>query len=407
MKKTDLVTKIAALVVFLALAAYLGIYFYRAVKTPVITAPAVQTTLFTEAQVSGIVVRDESVLTGSADYMSLSVTDGRRVAKGSPVAMTYESEEAAERAERIRELELEISRTESLLSGLVSADEVTAREAAVQNAVAGLAAATARHSMQEAETHSLSLESLLLRTDAETATAGDLILMRSELDKLKESAEEDTEPIAAPASGLFTTHLDGYEYLRPSDLVGLTPSELREMMDRSEDAPSDAIGKLVSSENWYFAALIDDGDFANVSDVLSRGARVKLEMGRYYGETLSARVEEIGRGEDGSRVILFSCDRALADTLAMRIVSATLIASEHSGIRVPKEAVRTETNEEGKTVHYLFTRTGVQAEKKYIEIVWETDGFYLAKSAPPGSMLRDGNEIIVSAKDLYNGKIME
>ena len=407
MKKTDLVTKIAALVVFLALAAYLGIYFYRAVETPVITAPAVQTTLYTEAQLSGIVVRDETVLSSRADYMSLSVSDGRRVAKGSPVAMTYGSAEAAERAERIRTLETEISRTERLLSGLVSADEVTARETAVKNAVAGLAGATARHAVQEAEEHSLRLESLLLRADAETATAGDLLLMRSELEKLKESAREDTEPVAAPASGIFSTHLDGYEYLRGSDLSGLTPSALREMMDKTEDAPADAIGKLVSSDSWYFAALIDDKDFANVSDVLSRGAYVALQMGRYYGEALSARVEDIGRGEDGGRVVVFSCDRALADTLAMRIVSATLIASEHSGIRVPKEAVRSEVTEDGDILYYLYTRTGVQAEKKYIEIVWETENYYLAAPGPIGSMLRDGNEIIVSAKELYDGKIME
>ena len=407
MKKTDLITKIAALCIFLALAAYLGIYFFRAVKAPVITAPAVQTTVRTETQISGIVVRDETVLYSQAQYRSLAVTEGKRVGKGSAVAVTYTSEESARRAESIRELELEIRQTEGLLSGLVSAEELTARSDALEKASSGLATAVARHAIQEAEESSLSLRSLLFTPDAENATAGDLLILRAELEKLQESAKGDTEPIPAPASGIFTTQLDGYETLRPDELKSLTASSLQEMIDGRQEQTESAFGKIVSSNSWYFAAQIDSDDYAQRADSLHRGARVTLEMGRYYNEPLTARIEDVGREKDGCRVLVFSCDRAVMETLSMRVVSATLVTEEHSGIRVPKEAVHTETNEEGETLHYLYVLTGVQAEKKYIEIVWETESFYLAAPGPIGSMLRSGNEIIVSAKELYDGKIME
>ncbi len=407
MKKTDLITKIAALCIFLALAAYLGIYFVRAVHAPVITAPAMQTTVRTETQISGIVVREETVLRSQAQYRSLSVAEGRRVGKDSTVAVTYNGEEAASRAERIRELELEIRQTERLLSGLVSAEELTARSEALENASAGLATAVARHEIQAAEENSLSLRSLLFSTDAENATAGDLLIMRAELEKLQQSAKGDTKPISAPSSGIFTAQLDGYEMLRPDEMKSLTAARLQEMIDNPQEQTEGAFGKIVSSNCWYFAAQIDSDDYAQRANALQRGAFVTLELGRYYNEPLTARIEDVGREEDGCRVLVLSCDRALTETLSMRIVSATLVTEEHSGIRVPKEAVYTETNEAGETLHYLYTLTGVQAEKKYIEIVWETENFYLAEPGPIGSMLRSGNEIIVSAKELHDGKIME
>ena len=407
MKKTDFVTKLAALLVFAALAVYLGVYFARSVRAPVVTAPAVQTTLRSEVQLSGIIVRDETLLTSAAKYMSLSAEEGKRVGKSSAVAVTYASGEAAQRAEQIREKEAEIARTESLLSGLVSAEEVTARDSTIRQAVSDLAAAAARHSVSEAEDSSLTLKSLLLTGNAETVTAGDLILMRSELEKLRANAQEETEPVLSPAAGIFSTQLDGFEHLRPETLQSLTPDDLREMMDDQKSAPKTAFGKIVGSVKWYFASLISAEDYAQVQDALTRGSSVKLQLGRYYPEPLTVRVEDVGREEDGSRVVVFSCSRAMADTLSVRTLSATLIASEHSGIRVPAEALHTETDENGETLCYVFVRTGVQAEKKYIDVVWETEDYVLAVPGARGSMLRDGNEIIVSARELYDGKVME
>ena len=408
MKKTDLVTKIAALLVFLALAGYIGVYLWRSVKDPVITAPAVMTTIRTETVLSGVVVRDETVLEADADFVSLAVANGRRVAKGSPVAQTYDSAEAAERAERIRELELEIRQTESMLSGLVSATELAERETAVRKAAAALAAAVSRHELQETEQQSLNLRSLLLPNATEEATAGDLIVMRSELDRLRSSAESDTEDVPAPAAGIFSTTLDGHEYLRVDDVRNLIPSQLHRMMDETKDAPARAIGKLVGGNRWYFAAEIGEEEYLALRETLKKGASVTVELGRYYGEPLSMRVENVGRSEnDASRVLLLSSDRALAETLSMRLVTATLVAESRSGLRIPKQALRTEMTESGEVRSYVFVRTGVKAEKKYVEILFEADSFFLAATGTEAASLREGNEIIVSAKDLYDGKIME
>ena len=407
MKKTDLVTKIAAVLVFLALASYMGVYFWRSVKNPVVTAIAVETKVRTAVQVSGIIVRDEQVIESDAAYMSLQVADGERVAKESAIAVTYDSEEALQRAGEIQALEAEIRQVESVLDQLVNAEELSARDTAIQEAILELSASVARHSLSDAETHSLNLRSLLFSGSGETATAGDLILLRSELEKLLAGASADTAAVTAPESGIFTTLLDGYEHLEISQLQSLTPADLTAMQEDVTDPPEDAIGKLVCSGRWYFAALMSAADFDSLETTPAPGDELELELGRYYGRTLTVRVEDVGREEDGGRVLVLSCNRALADTLAMRMITGELVLAEHSGIRVPKQAVYTEQNDDGETVYYVYTLTGVQAERKNIQIVWETEEYYLAAPEAEGDALREGNDIIVSAKDLYDGKIME
>ena len=128
-------------------------------------------------------------------------------------------------------------------------------------------------------------------------------------------------------------------------------------------------------------------------------------------EEAKARIEgllaESGGGAPARRVVLFSCDRALAETLSMRMVTATLVAESRSGLRIPKQALYTEMTDSGEVRSYVFVRTGVKAEKKYVEILYEADSFFLAATGTESASLREGNEIIVSAKDLYDGKIME
>ena len=52
------------------------------------------------------------------------------------------------------------------------------------------------------------------------------------------------------------------------------------------------------------------------------------------------------------------------------------------------------------------TLTGMQAEKKYIEIAYETDEYYLVKVSEEARSLRVGNEIILSTKGVTDGKVL-
>ena len=88
----------------------------------------------------------------------------------------------------------------------------------------------------------------------------------------------------------------------------------------------------------------------------------------------------------------------------MREVSASVVFGSYSGIRVPAQAVRTDEETEAT---YVWTVTAMQLERKDVEIIYAGDGFVIVRRGSEPGSLREGNTVVVSGKDLYEGKIME
>ena len=87
----------------------------------------------------------------------------------------------------------------------------------------------------------------------------------------------------------------------------------------------------------------------------------------------------------------------------LRQQSADVVFNSYSGLRVPKDAVRVDEN--GRTGVYILE--GAVARWKTIEILHDNGESYvvtLDKSST--NNLWPGDEIIVGAKDLYDGKVV-
>ncbi|MCC8079057.1 MAG: hypothetical protein LIO57_03200 [Oscillospiraceae bacterium] len=400
MKRTDRFTIITSLIIFLAFLCYAGYALYGSITDATVTAEAVAATVEIGGQATGIIVRDETVLTSDGTYIDVTAADGERVGVGQQLATAMSSQTGLERANRIHELELEIERVSAALSELDSAEELTARDDSVNAAVLGLTSAVARGELTELESLSLALSSLVFASSGETVTQSDLDALETELAGLRSSSSADTVTLAADSSGLFTSVVDGWEHITPDDLTGLTPSGLQELIDSGNDVAEGAYGKLVKGIYWYFAAAMSSADAAN----LTAGEYAALDFGRYYGDTVYAEVVSISAGEDGEVTVVFRCNTALAETLALREVSAEVVFDTYSGIRVPTEAIR--ADEENDST-YVYVITAMQVERKDIEILYAGDGYCIVERGTDSNSLREGNTIIVSGKDIYEGKVMD
>ena len=109
MKKTNTFTNIAMFVLFAAMLVYLGVYLFRSTQQSYATAPAVLVTVSESGQASGIVVREEQVIASDKEFLSLSVDDGKEVARGGEIAIGVDSKAALDSASRARELKKEIA----------------------------------------------------------------------------------------------------------------------------------------------------------------------------------------------------------------------------------------------------------------------------------------------------------
>lgn len=397
MKKTNTTINIAMAVLFAAMALYLGVYIFQSTQQSYVTAPAVVVTVNESGQASGCVVREEQLLTSDREYISFSVDNGKEVARGGEVAIGVSSPEALERASRVRELETEITYVSNLLSSMNNSSGMTEQDTAVRSAILELSAAVGSGDTTGLDGICMKLSSLLFSGDAATVTQSDLDALQAELHQLQ-SAGGNGGSITAPVSGLFTTVTDGYEGLTYADLADLTPDGVAALSERKTAVADNVIGKIVSSKKWYFAAAMQQAD----AERLSPGGSATLNFGRHYSKAINATVLSISDVVDGEVAVVFACNTALADTLAMREATAEVVYAEYTGIRVPLKAVH--MDEDGNT--YVYVITAGQLEEKRVEILYQTGDYCLVARGTESNSLREGNEIVVSGKRLTDGKVV-
>lgn len=400
MKRTDRLTTFIAVLLFLAMAAYLTAYAVRSLGNATVTAQAVGADFDLGGVASGIVVRDETVLTSAERYIDVAVSDGTRVAAGARVATAMASEEGLARAGRMRELELEISRLSAALKEMDTADDLTSRDAALSASVSALASAVARHDLTELDGVTLNLETLLFGVDSTDVSAEELEKLRRELASMQTSSTGDTSALTAPKSGTFSAAVDGYEHFSSADLADLTPAALERMIEDGRETPDGAYGKIAGDYRWYFAAVMNTVDAAN----LAEGRTARLNFGRFYSTDIYAKVLHISAPEDGQVAVVFRCDTAMADTLSMRLASASVVFESYNGIRIPAQALRTDPETEAT---YVWCVTAMQLERKTVEILYCDEDFVIVRRSTEADALREGNTVVVSGSDLYEGKVLE
>ena len=393
MKNSNLTLKLACWLIVAAIAVWLGLYAYNAANDPFRTVPVTAAESRDAVRVHGIVVRDEQVLYSMYNSARARLKEGERVAAGGIVAEAYDSEEALLGAARLAELRTEAEELTALLS-LAEGENSQQADAEIQSGIRRLRASVAAGNLTEAESLSKTLQT---RVFAAFRSADDirarLQTVRTEIQQLSVKYEKGGTPIPAPISGLYSSTVDGWEDLRSEDLKELTPSALSALMSEKRQPPAWALGKLVSGVRWYLAAPVDAEDARRIADL----SKVQVSFSR-QAEALTMQLEGLGAEEGGKRVLILSCGEAMTDMLSLRFQDAELLISQASGLRIPRKALH--VDEKGRSCVYV--QTALQAEKKLVEVLMDFGDYYMVSS----ETLRAGDEVIVSAKNLYDGKVV-
>lgn len=398
MKRTDRLTKTVSVLLFIAMLAYLGVYLTRAFTDNLRTAPAVYVSLDDRALASGILVREEMLIESGERFLSVTAESGKMVSAGETLAVAYSGEESLARASRIRELELKQRYISAALSGTASIESLSDRDRAVKSSLTGLAASAARHDTEGLAGAAMSLSSLVFENSEIHVTDVDLGLVTDELQSLRQTSMSDTKRLTAARPGLFSALPDGYEHLSPQQLEGLTPEHLTVLIESPIPVSEQTYGKIAAPFEWYFAALVTERD----AERLSAGESASLDFGRYSRSLLKTTVVSVSAPKDGEAAVVFRCTEGTSALLFVRRSTANIIFESHTGLRVPRQAVL--SDEKGP---YVYTITGMQAEKKYINITWETEEYFLVANTQEANGLREGNDIILTTKGLYDGKLIE
>lgn len=143
----------------------------------------------------------------------------------------------------------------------------------------------------------------------------------------------------------------------------------------------------------YYAAYADEEDLRG----LQPGDSLRLAAG---GETREAVISEIGEpGTDGR--CLFVVFWPWAGDNALPTGGESKVQTENGGFSAQ------DYYDAAETEHLcVFTMTGLQAERKKVTLVYAADGFCLVESQGEDA-LREGNEIIIQAPELFDGKVFD
>ena len=419
MKESTLATKVMIAVICLGVAAYLAVYIARGWDEPLVTAYAYSYSQDMGMEATGILIRQETVLPDSGgSYVDHILGEGEKSSKGQAVALLYSDPSALTTRQSIRALSAEIEQLQYALVSGTQDGNVSRLDAQVLSSIVALRSLAARGDLTALEDSALNLRTMVFKRDYTYGDIGAASQMeqliedkQAQLRQLNTSLSQVSRTVYAPVAGVFSGTVDGWEgAATPAMLDGLTAQGLSALLAQQHEVDRSAVGKLITDSTWYFAALLPGTDTG-----LQSGRNYQLSFsGDYYGQ-ITMTLERVAL-EDGQTLAIFSCRSHLADTTLLRVQTVDVVIRQLEGIRIPRKALRVETEtvtaEDGSTSevnHYkVFTVVRSQSWGQEVEVLYTDDNFYLVRpiDGDASDRLRDGDEVILSSSDIYDGKVV-
>ena len=418
MKNSSFATKCLLLAVTLGVLAYFGIQGLDYLSDPLTTTLAYNYQVEEGMDLSGYVVRQEQVLADDAGgLLRLQRSEGERVSAGGTVALVYADQTSLDRQQEIDELTGRIDQLQFAQEAAVGSEVLLKLDAQITRSLLAYRSELAAGRLDNAEEHETELRSLVLKRDYTNSDSEDLsgqiTELQSRLKELKAQTASSVRRVTAPVSGLYSAVADGYEtVLTPADLADMTPSRLNAVTP-DETAVSQT-GKLILGDSWYYTVTMSAGQAEKLRDA---GGTMTLRFAKGVEQDQTVTLYAVGPEEQDRVAVTFRGEYNLAQLTLLRRQSAQLIRRTVTGIRVPNEALRaanTKVDQEGNRTTAeglgVYCVVGMEARFKPVEVVYSGDGFVLVRSAAASDQeslrLRPGDEIIISAKDLYDGKVV-
>ena len=412
-------TKLLMTVLTLALLAYFGIQAFRYFTDPLSVTMAYTYRVEEATQLSGFVVRDEQLLSGEeSGLLRLDRTEGARVGKGGAIATVYADQVSLDRQEEIATLTARLEQLRYAQEAALGAEVSLKLDNQIMQSMLQYRGSVAAGKFYEAEQEGAELRALVLKRDYTYSDQEDLSAqidaVAGQIKELKNQSAGSVRRVYAPRSGLYSTVVDGYEtVLTPAAVMEMTPTQLSAVTADGEATSN--VGKLILGDSWYYAAILPA---EQAQKLQKQNGHLTLRFAKGVERDLAVEIESVSWEEDGSCVVVFRGDAFLQELTLLRKQSAQIITRAYEGIRVPSEALRirkeTIENEDGTTtettVTGIYCVVGQEARFKPVEVLYSGEGFVLLRGTAAADRqslwLRPGDEVIISARDLYDGKVI-
>ena len=409
MKSTSLSTKFITALLLLAVIAYFGVQGYRYVTDPETTAIVYRYRSEQAIAVRGYVVREEQVVDCAETLLELTHAEGERIGAGDTIATVYRSAEALRATQELEALRAQKEQLEYARNAANDTETALKLDSEIRDQILSVRAAYEAGSFSALDALSDRLKTTVLKREYAYNGSEELGARLEELNaQIREAsaASGGTTRVTASVSGTYSAVADGYEgVLTPESLADMTPSGLAAV---SPQSVSSTVGKIVSGSKWYFAASVSEADAAK----LRTGQRLTLRMASGVDFDLPVTLTRVSEAENGNCLVVTESDKYLAYVTLLREQNAEIVIDEYEGLRIPKNALRVN----GDGVSGVYCLIGRTAYFKPVNIIYQGGEYCLVE---PGRIeaatesqkslltLRTNDEVIISAGELYNGKVVD
>ena len=403
-----------------ALVLYAIFSVWKTFQDPFVSTYVYSYTLNDSIQTDGLIIRQEQVLSGGQGIVDVTRGEGEQVGINQTVALIYRDDQARQSQEQQEALRLEITQLQYALGQGEDVSSAAKLNDDILNAMVSLRVASTQQDFSDLEDQVLEVKGKVLRREytysdelSTDSLATRLQELQTQYQTLINQSYSAITQVTAPVSGTFSTLVDGYEGLiNLESAINLTPQALTDLMGQNPTGDSTAVGKLISPNQWYFAAVVTQEE----GERLEQAGSLTLRFAGDFTKEVSMTVEKVNQDDQGQAVVILSSDRYLEQTTLLRRETAELIFNSRTGLRVPKNALRmvtttSEDEETGETTETntlgVYVVTAGRAEFKPVTILTEGDDFYVVQSVRTDKKaLRVGDEVIVEATGLYDGQLL-
>ena len=137
-----------------------------------------------------------------------------------------------------------------------------------------------------------------------------------------------------------------------------------------------------------------------------KGKEIKLILGSSDKQTVKTKVHSVMAVEGNKSIVVFKCNLMNDELASLRKVSGKVVVSEHTGLRISKEALRFDA--EGNSGVYV--RRANIVNFRSVNILYTDDKYIVAASDKDAKLayphLELYDEVIISGKDLSDGMVI-
>ncbi len=390
------------------LLAYVGYQVFLAMYTPVKVQTVELYDEYETVDTEGLVVRNETVIPLSKQGFVYYMTEnGSRVAKNGCIAELYANQEAAVTQQKINELNAEIATLQSIhdqgQNTRTNLEIITTQMKKMQAQIISCASSSGVAGMDALSAEMLTLmnkqQITIGRVEGFEQQIASLIAQR---DALAQGNTAAKDAVHSPTAGYFVNTVDGLEnVVDVSTVTSITTDGIRAAMATPPSTDSTGyIGKVVGSYEWYLVCIVPASEMTAVA----LDGQVRLRLPFVSNDTIPVTLVAHNRDREGNMAVVFCCDYMSAELSDIRLEQVQILVKQHSGLRVPDEAVQ--FNEAGEAG--VFVQEGNMIKFKRIQVKYHSnkEDYSICAVVEEDGYLQVFDDVVMEGKNLYDGKIV-